>query len=87
MWLTIMSTHHEGAMARTELTAGDNPDAKTSARSIITSPTAQPTQMKAARPGSPRGAGRHRLTPPTRRGRARPGAQVGVSAGCMAGMA
>jgi len=48
-WLTMMTTHHEGAvaMARTELTAGVNPDAKTLARSIVTSQTAQLTQMKA----------------------------------------
>jgi len=47
-WLTMMSTHHRGAvaMARTELTAGVNPDAKALARSIITSQTAQLTQMK-----------------------------------------
>ncbi len=47
-WLTMMSTHHRGAvaMARTELAAGVNADAKTLARSIITSQTAQLTQMK-----------------------------------------
>ena len=47
-WLTMMTTHHQGAvaMARTELSAGVNPDAKTLARSIITSQTAQLTQMK-----------------------------------------
>lgn len=46
-WLTTMTTHHEGAltMARTELTAGSNPDATTLARSIITSQTAQITRM------------------------------------------
>ena len=48
-WLRMMSTHHQGAvaMARTELTTGLNPDAKTLARSIITSQTAQLTQMNA----------------------------------------
>lgn len=48
MWLTMMITHHNGAiaMAKTELAQGDNPDAKALATSISTSQSAQITQMR-----------------------------------------
>lgn len=48
MWLQLMTKHHQGAvaMARTELAHGANPDAKTLARSIITSQDQQITQMR-----------------------------------------
>ena len=48
MWVTMMITHHQGAvsMATTELSDGSNPDAKTLARSIISSQNAQIQQMK-----------------------------------------
>lgn len=48
MWTTMMTVHHQGAvtMARTELTAGANPQAKALARAIITSQTAEITQLQ-----------------------------------------
>lgn len=48
MWVTMMITHHQGAvsMATTELSGGSNPDAKTLARSIIRSQNAQIQQMR-----------------------------------------
>ena len=48
VFLTLMPEHHRGAidMARTELTAGTNPDAKKLAQSIVTSQTAEIAQMK-----------------------------------------
>jgi uncharacterized protein (DUF305 family) len=48
MWVTMMITHHQGAvsMATTELGAGSNPDAKSLARSIISSQNAQIQQMQ-----------------------------------------
>jgi uncharacterized protein (DUF305 family) len=49
MWVTMMITHHEGAvtMSKTELASGQYAPAKTLAQSIITSQTAQITQLKA----------------------------------------
>lgn len=48
MWVTMMITHHQGAvsMATTELSNGSNHDAKTLARSIVSSQNAQIQQMK-----------------------------------------
>ena len=48
MWTQMMTTHHQDAvtMARTELADGANPQARALARSIITSQTAQITQMR-----------------------------------------
>jgi uncharacterized protein (DUF305 family) len=47
MWVTMMIQHHQGAvtMAKTEQTTGQNPDAKALAQSIITSQSAQITQL------------------------------------------
>ena len=49
LWVQMMITHHQGAitMARTELTQGQNTGAKTLARSIVTSQSAQVTQLHA----------------------------------------
>jgi uncharacterized protein (DUF305 family) len=49
MWVSMMIRHHQGAvsMATTEQSAGQNPDAKKLAQSIITSQTAQITQLTA----------------------------------------
>jgi len=48
MWTQMMTTHHQGAvtMAKTELAAGANPQAKALAKSIIASQTAEITQMQ-----------------------------------------
>lgn len=48
MWVTMMITHHQGAvsMATAELRAGSNPDAKALAHSIISSQNAQIEQMQ-----------------------------------------
>lgn len=48
LYLTQMITHHQGAidMARTELTSGENTDAKALAQSIVTSQQAQIDQMR-----------------------------------------
>lgn len=47
MWLTMMTTHHKGAirMANTELRAGANAEAKTLAKSIITGQSAEVATM------------------------------------------
>lgn len=47
MWVQMMITHHNGAiaMAKTELSAGTNLDAKALAQSITTSQTAQIAQL------------------------------------------
>ena len=47
MFLTMMTTHHQGAiaMARTEQASGSNPQAIALAKSIQTSQTGQVTQM------------------------------------------
>ncbi|MCW2540029.1 MAG: lipoprotein [Frankiales bacterium] len=47
MWVSMMIRHHQGAvsMATTEESIGQNPDAKKLAQSIITSQTAQITQL------------------------------------------
>lgn len=49
MWVSMMIRHHQGAvsMATTEQSTGQNPDAKKLAQSIITSQTAQLTQLTA----------------------------------------
>lgn len=49
MWVSMMIRHHQGAvtMATTEQSTGQNPDAKKLAQSIITSQTAQITQLTA----------------------------------------
>jgi uncharacterized protein (DUF305 family) len=49
MWVSMMIRHHQGAvtMATTEQSSGQNPDAKKLAQSIITSQTAQITQLTA----------------------------------------
>lgn len=49
MWVEMMVQHHTGAveMAKTELSGGQNTDAKTLAQSIVTSQTAQITQLQA----------------------------------------
>jgi uncharacterized protein (DUF305 family) len=49
MWVSMMIRHHQGAvsMATTEESTGQNPDAKKLAQSIITSQTAQITQLAA----------------------------------------
>ena len=48
MWVTMMITHHQGAvaMAQTELADGENPDAQTLARSIVSSQAAQIAQLQ-----------------------------------------
>lgn len=48
MWLQMMTKHHQGAvaMAKTELTAGTNPESKQLAQSIIDSQNAELAQMK-----------------------------------------
>ncbi len=48
MWTQMMTTHHQGAvtMAKTELADGTNPQAKALAQQIITSQTAEITQMQ-----------------------------------------
>ncbi|MGN2638985.1 DUF305 domain-containing protein [Nocardia takedensis] len=48
MWLTAMITHHQGAieMARTELAAGANPEAKALAQQIIDAQQAEITRMQ-----------------------------------------
>lgn len=48
MWVTMMITHHQGAvaMSKTELASGQYTGAKTLAQSIITSQTAQIVQLK-----------------------------------------
>ncbi len=56
-WLTLMIAHHEGAiaMAKTELSAGQNADAKALAQKIIdaqSSEIATMTPLLAALPGS-----------------------------------
>ncbi len=47
MWVSMMIRHHQGAvtMATAEQSTGQNPDAKKLAQSIITSQTAQITQL------------------------------------------
>lgn len=47
MWLTMMTTHHQGAitMAKTELQTGANPDSKKLAKSIITGQSAEVATM------------------------------------------
>ena len=49
MWVSMMIGHHHGAlsMAASEQSTGQNPDAKKLAQSIITSQTAQITQLTA----------------------------------------
>ena len=49
LWVTMMTEHHTGAiaMARTELAAGQNPEAKTLAEQIITAQTTELTTMAA----------------------------------------
>lgn len=49
MWVSMMIKHHQGAvtMATTEQKSGQNPDAKALAQSIITSQSAQITQLTA----------------------------------------
>lgn len=49
MWVTMMITHHQGAvtMAQTELADGENVDAQTLARSVVTSQTVQIAQLQA----------------------------------------
>lgn len=48
MWVSMMISHHTGAleMAKTELSSGQNPDAKALAQSITTSQTAEITTMR-----------------------------------------
>jgi uncharacterized protein (DUF305 family) len=48
MWVTMMITHHQGAvtMAQTELASGQYAEAKTLAQSIITGQTAEIAQLK-----------------------------------------
>lgn len=48
MWLDMMIKHHQGAvdMARTELSAGSNTDAKALARKIIDAQQAEITEMR-----------------------------------------
>lgn len=48
MWVQMMTAHHQGAltMARTELTKGQNPDARSLAKSIISSQSKQIQQLK-----------------------------------------
>jgi uncharacterized protein (DUF305 family) len=48
MWLTMMITHHQGAvtMSQTELTAGASTDAKALATKIITAQNAEIAEMK-----------------------------------------
>lgn len=48
MWTKMMTVHHQGAvtMARTELTAGANPQAKALAQAIITGQTAEIAQLQ-----------------------------------------
>ena len=48
MWVSMMTRHHEGAidMANTELTSGQNYDAKALAQKIITGQTAEVAHMK-----------------------------------------
>jgi uncharacterized protein (DUF305 family) len=48
LWVQMMITHHQGAitMAQTELTNGQNAAAEALARSIVTSQSAQITQLK-----------------------------------------
>lgn len=48
VFLTLMPEHHQGTidMARTEVATGLNPETKKLARSIISSQTAEITQMK-----------------------------------------
>jgi len=47
MWLQMMTKHHRGAitMAQTELSQGQNPDAKKLAQTIIDGQTKEITQM------------------------------------------
>ena len=49
LWITMMTEHHTGAisMARTELTTGQNPEAKKLAEQIITAQTTELTTMAA----------------------------------------
>lgn len=49
MWVSMMIRHHQGAvtMSKTEQTSGQNPDAKALAKSIISSQSAQITQLTA----------------------------------------
>jgi uncharacterized protein (DUF305 family) len=49
MWVSMMIRHHQGAVSKatTEQATGQNPDAKKLAQSIITSQTAQITQLTA----------------------------------------
>jgi uncharacterized protein (DUF305 family) len=48
MWVTMMITHHQGAvsMSKTELASGQYAGAKTLAQSIVTSQTAQIAQLQ-----------------------------------------
>ena len=48
MFLTMMVDHHTGAvqMAKTELVQGTNPGAKALAASIVTTQTAEMTEMR-----------------------------------------
>ena len=48
LWLTDMTRHHQGAveMARTELTAGENSEAKILAAGILASQSAEIAAMK-----------------------------------------
>lgn len=48
LWVTMMITHHEGAvaMAKTQLASGQYPSAKTLAQSIITSQNVEIQQMQ-----------------------------------------
>jgi uncharacterized protein (DUF305 family) len=52
LWLTQMIAHHQGAvtMANTEVSAGQNTDAQTLARSIITGQNKEIATMKTLRP-------------------------------------
>lgn len=55
MWLQLMTTHHDGAiaMSKTELSAGQNSDAKKLAQSIIDGQTAEIATMKSLLPAVP----------------------------------
>jgi len=55
MWLLAMTRHHEGAvaMAKAELSAGTNPDAKKLAASIIEGQSMEITEMKSILAGIP----------------------------------
>ena len=55
MWLQMMVTHHQGAvaMARTALAQGTNPDSKQLAQSIIDSQSKEIAEMNSIRTGIP----------------------------------